>query len=264
MVSRRAEERGGGPRDITEDAGDRWLGGVHAVLEALAERPGEVLDLWVADGIAAGTRRSVEEAAGRARVKVKRQARQRLDAALPGITHQGVAARLAEVEYAELEAVVVARPGIIVLLDGVEDPRNLGAILRSAWAFDAGAVVIPKHRAVGLTPAAVKAAAGGAEHVPVVRVANSTRALETLKGAGYWIYGAAGEAEISLTEAKISPPAVLVFGGEGKGIRPAVRGACDVLYRIPMRAGVDSLNVSVAVGVVLSRLYDARPPAEPG
>lgn len=262
-MSRRAEVRGGGSRDAAEDAGDRWLGGVHAVLEALAERPGEILELWVADGIAAGTRRSVEEAAGRARVKVKRQARQRLDEALPGVTHQGVGARLAEVEYAELTEVIAARPGLVVLLDGVEDPRNLGAILRSAWAFDAGAVVIPKHRAVGLTPAAVKAAAGGAEHVPVARVANSSRALEALKAAGYWVYGAAGEAEIPLGEARISAPAVLVFGGEGKGIRPAVRAACDVLYRIPMRPGVDSLNVSVAVGVVLSRLYESRPPAEP-
>jgi len=138
-----------------------------------------------------------------------------------------------------------------VVLDGVEDPHNLGAIIRTAHAAGAGAVVIPERRAVGLTDVVAKAAAGALEYLPVVRETNINRTLERLKELGYWIYGLDERGGETYDAVEYIAPTALVFGGEGKGLHEQVRKHCDVLVRIPMEGHIPSLNVSVAAGIVL-------------
>ncbi len=140
---------------------------------------------------------------------------------------------------------------MLVVLDGVEDPHNLGAILRTANAAGADAVIIPERRAVGLTDVVAKAAAGAMEHVPVVRVTNVAQTLTRSKKTGYWVYGLDERGTTPYTEVEFTEPAVLVLGGEGKGLHQHVREACDFLVSIPMAGKIPSLNVSVATRVVL-------------
>jgi 23S rRNA (guanosine2251-2'-O)-methyltransferase len=151
--------------------------------------------------------------------------------------------------YADLEAVAGAE--MLVVLDGVEDPHNLGAIVRTAHAAGAGAVIIPERRAAGLTDVVAKAAAGALEHLPMVRVTNINRTLEALKERGYWIYGLDQRGPEVYDQVEFASPSAIVLGGEGKGLHEQVRKRCDLLLRIPMAGEISSLNVSVAAGVVL-------------
>jgi 23S rRNA (guanosine2251-2'-O)-methyltransferase len=150
---------------------------------------------------------------------------------------------------------------MLVMLDGVEDPHNLGAIVRTAHAAGAGAVVIPERRAAGLTDVVAKAAAGALEHLPVVRVTNVNRAMETLKEAGYWIYGLDERGEEAYDSVDFAEKAAVVMGGEGKGLHDQVRKHCDLLLHIPMAGKISSLNVSVAAGVVLFEWRRKRKPS---
>jgi 23S rRNA (guanosine2251-2'-O)-methyltransferase len=138
-----------------------------------------------------------------------------------------------------------------VVLDGVEDPHNLGAIIRTAHAAGAGSIVIPERRAVGVTDVVAKAAAGALEHLPIARVTNINRALEDLKKRGFWIYGLDERGTETYDQVQFATPTALVFGGEGAGLHELVRRHCDALVRIPMAGKIASLNVSVAAGVVL-------------
>ena len=152
-------------------------------------------------------------------------------------------------KYAGLDD--VASSDLIVVLDGVEDPHNLGAIIRTAHAAGAGGIVIPERRAAGVTDVVAKAAAGALEHLPVTRVTNINRTLEELKESGHWIYGLDERGTEMYDRVEYSTPTVIVLGGEGKGLHEQVRKHCDVLVRIPMEGHIPSLNVSVAAGIVL-------------
>jgi 23S rRNA (guanosine2251-2'-O)-methyltransferase len=167
--------------------------------------------------------------------------------------HQGVALQVDAFRYAPLDA--VAGGDLVVVLDEVSDPHNLGAVARSAAAAGAAGIVLPKHRSATVTPAAVKASAGVIEHLPVAQVANVTATLNDLKARGFWVYGAAGGAETSLWDLDLNGPVALVFGAEGRGLRPLVARTCDVLAAIPMQPPVESLNVSVAAALFL---FEAR------
>jgi 23S rRNA (guanosine2251-2'-O)-methyltransferase len=160
--------------------------------------------------------------------------------------------------YAELDDVAPAAQ-LLVVLDGVEDPHNLGAIVRTAHAAGAGAVVIPERRAVGLTDVVAKAASGALEYLPVVRATNINRTLDELKRLGYWIYGLDERGAEDYDAIDYHAPTALVFGGEGKGLHEQVRKHCDVLVRIPMEGRIPSLNVSVAAGIVLFQCKRRRP-----
>ena len=140
---------------------------------------------------------------------------------------------------------------LVLVLDGVTDPHNLGACLRSAAAAKATAVVVPKDRAVGLTPVVRRASAGGADRVPLVAATNLARALRTLKDAGVWITGLAGDTDTSIYDIDLKGPVALVLGSEGEGMRRLTRETCDFVAKIPMPGPMESLNVSVATGVVL-------------
>lgn len=229
------------------------LAGIHPVREAL--RAGRTLDrVLIAKG-AGGPRLQEIIALCRERgVAVRFEPRAQLDRAVNGAQHQGVVAFGAAEAYASLEE-TAARGGLHVLLDGLEDPHNLGAIIRTAHAAGAAAVVIPERRAVGLTETVARVAAGATAYLPVVRVSNINRALEDLKKHGYWIYGLDERGKATYDAVEFTQPTAIVLGAEGHGLHEHTAKRCDFLVRIPMAgagaAGVASLNVSVAAGVVL-------------
>jgi 23S rRNA (guanosine2251-2'-O)-methyltransferase len=170
--------------------------------------------------------------------------------------HQGIALEVEPFRYAELDDLLASSsqsgtPGFLLVLDGILDPHNLGALIRSAACAGADGVIIPRDRACGVTAAAEKASAGAVETIPVAQVTNIVQALETMKKGGYWVYGLAGEVSQSLYDLKFSGSSVLVIGGEGEGIRQLVRKQCDVIMSIPQYGGVSSLNASVAGGIAL-------------
>jgi 23S rRNA (guanosine2251-2'-O)-methyltransferase len=165
--------------------------------------------------------------------------------------HQGVCAEVSPFHYASADALLSGPPGIIVALDQVQDPQNLGAICRSAECAGARGVVIPERRAVEVTPAVCKAAAGAVEHLPVARVRNLTDFLEQAKRAGRWCYGADGHATLAYDDVDYGESPVLVLGAEGRGLRPRVASTCDALVAIPMRGRIESLSVGAAAAVLL-------------
>jgi 23S rRNA (guanosine2251-2'-O)-methyltransferase len=234
------------------------LSGIHPVAEALrAKRPLE--RILVAQGAGGPRMQEIIDMARRAAVPVRFEPRGALDRLAGSAAHQGVVAMGAANKYADFEALVssqlvssqFASAPLIVVLDGVEDPHNLGAIIRTAHAAGAGAMIIPERRAAGVTDVVAKAAAGALEYLPITRVTNINRALEELKEKGYWIYGLDERGAETYDQADYAAPTAFVLGGEGKGLHEQVRKHCDVLVRIPMAGKISSLNVSVAAGVVL-------------
>ncbi len=224
------------------------LSGIHPVAEAL--RTGRPLDrVLIAQGAGGPRLQEIIDLARRASISVRFEPRSALDRLAGSAAHQGVVAMGAAKKYADLED--AARSELVVVLDGVEDPHNLGAIIRTAHAAGAGAVVIPERRSAGVTDVVAKAAAGALEHLPIVRVTNINRALEELKQREYWIYGLDERGEQLYADVDYSTPTALVLGGEGHGLHEQVRKHCDLLVRIPMAGPISSLNVSVAAGVVL-------------
>jgi 23S rRNA (guanosine2251-2'-O)-methyltransferase len=237
------------------------LAGIHAVREALrAGRPMERVS--IARGAGGARLQEIIDLCRQSGVPVRFEPREALDRLSRNAPHQGVVAVAAAQRAASLED-ALARAGLLVVLDGVEDPHNLGAIVRTAYAAGAAAVVAPERRAAPLSEAAAKAAAGALSLLPVVRVTNINRALEQMKQAGFWIYGVDERGPVPYYEAEYSDPAAVVFGGEGRGLHELTRKRCDFLLRIPMAGQIASLNVSVAAGVVL---FDWRrrmkPPGE--
>lgn len=225
------------------------VAGIHPVREALrANRP---LDrVLVARGSAGPRLQEIIDLCRDQKIPIRFEPREQLDRASEGAAHQGVVAIGAAHKYVPLDS-VAARARMIVVLDGVEDPHNLGAVVRTANAAGADAVVVPDRRAVGLTDVVAKSAAGALEYLPVVRVGNINRALEELKQRGYWIYGLDERGEYSYETVEFTEPAVLVLGAEGSGLHHLVREHCDFLIRIPVSGKIASLNVSVAAGIVL-------------
>jgi 23S rRNA (guanosine2251-2'-O)-methyltransferase len=225
------------------------LAGIHPVREAL--RAGRPLEhVLIAKGAAGPRLQELIDLCRERNIPVRFETREQLDRASGRASHQGVVAFGAAEKYATLEATAAGR-GLHVILDGVEDPHNLGAIIRTAHAAGAAAVVIPERRAAGLTEVVARAAAGALAYVPVVRVTNVNRALEDLKKHGYWIYGLDERGEHQYDQVELVQPTALVLGGEGKGLHEQVAKRCDFLVRIPMSGGVASLNVGVAAGVML-------------
>jgi 23S rRNA (guanosine2251-2'-O)-methyltransferase len=226
------------------------LSGIHPVREAL--RAGRPLDrILIAKGSTGPRVQEIVDLAREHKVPVRFEPREMLDRAAMGAVHQGVVGFGAAERFATLEE-TIAGGGLHVVLDGVEDPHNLGAIVRTAHAAGASAIVIPERRAAGLTEVVARAAAGALAFLPVVRVTNVNRSLESLKESGYWIYGLDERGEHAYDQVDFTAPTAIVLGGEGKGLHEHVAKHCDFLVRIPMQAGgVASLNVSVAAGVML-------------
>ena len=223
--------------------------GIRPVIEALRSRRREVYEILDASGS--------EEVSSEARkhgVPLEKAPRHRVDELARGGAHQGVVARVGPYPYSGLDEILAVEDPLVLVLDGVTDPRNLGAVLRVADGAGAAGVVIPKDKAVGVTAVAVKASAGAGEHVWVARETNLRRAVDRMKQAGLWVYAAEAGGD-SYADVDLAGPVGLVLGSEGRGVRRLVREGCDGTVSIPMLGPVGSLNVSVAAAVLA---YEAR------
>jgi 23S rRNA (guanosine2251-2'-O)-methyltransferase len=235
---------------------DTHVYGFHAVEALLRNDPGGVQRLLLQQDRADARVAALREAADAAGVTVETCPRRRLDRLLRGAAHQGVVAVVAAEEAgseAELELrwPLLPQPPLLLALDGVTDPRNLGACLRSADAAGVAAVLLPQRRSAPLSDVARKAASGAVEALFIVQVTNLVRRLEWLKRHDVWVVGAVGGAALSFTEVDLARPTALVVGGEAKGLRELTRKTCDQLVSIPMLGQVESLNVAVATGILL-------------
>ncbi len=226
--------------------------GVRPVVEALRSRRREVFEVFeVFDSTGDGEIARLSREKG---VSLKKVSRRDVDEMASGV-HQGVAAKVAGYPYVSLDEILNDSEPLVVVLDGVTDPHNLGAVLRVADGAGVSGVVIPKDRAATVNATVVKASAGASEHVKVARVTNLRRAIDEMKDAGVWTYAAEGGAKVSHADLDFGGPVALVFGSEGKGVRRLVREGCDGTVSVPMLGAVSSLNVSVSAAVLL---YEAR------
>lgn len=234
--------------------------GVHPVTEVLATRPEAVERVWVADTARGPKVQRILDRARALGVRAERCPRRTIDRMAKGAVHQGVIAQVAELAYADLHALLerAGAEALFVALDHVQDPVHLGTVMRSAHLLGAQGVIIPKDRAVGLTPVAVKASAGAAAHLPVARVTNLARALDELREAGLWIVGADMGGE-PCDRAKLDGPLCLVVGSEGSGLRRLTRARCDAIVSVPMvGAGVGSFSVSASASILLYEVHRQR------
>ena len=240
----------------------RVVYGVHPVREAL--RSGKVQALFVAEGETGPALKEILDAARAANVHPLTHLRAQLDALAHGGVHQGVVAVVGEYNYAQLDELVqiaqrAGKPPLLLVLDSVQDPQNLGALVRTAHVAGVHGVVIPKDRAAGVTPSVVKASAGATEHLKIATVVNIARALEELKEQHVWVAGAvAAGGSKAPWEIDFTVPIALVLGAEGKGIRPLVLRGCDLLVKIPMFGKVASLNVGAAGAMLLYEVVRQR------
>ena len=232
------------------------LRGIHAVKEALeAQRP--IDRIAIAKGRQDTRIEEIVQLARKNSIPVRFEDRNQLDRLANSKDHQGVVALAAARAVATLDDILTTanqargQIGLIILLDGIEDPQNLGAIVRTALAAGAYGVVIPERRAAGLTDTVARTSAGALAHLPVVKVTNLARAMEELKQAGYWLVGLHERADKTYTEVDYRSPVGIVLGSEGQGLHELTRKRCDFVVSLPTTGPVKSLNVSVAAGVVL-------------
>lgn len=234
----------------------RWIGGFNPVETAIAAGAGHVRRVWADRRRDDARLRHLVERAERAGIAVERVNARTLDRKLPELRHQGVAAEISGKGALDDDGLVAHLEGLdhaplVLVLDGIQDPHNLGACMRSAEAAGADALVIPRERAARLTPVVERASAGAAQLLPLAAVPNLGRTLDRLHEAGLWVVGTAGDADRDLYRADLQGALALVLGSEEKGIRPGVRKRCDDLVHIPLLGQTESLNVSVATGICL-------------
>lgn len=246
-----------------DDSMGEWLYGLHAVRAALEQAGTRVTALWLDQGRFDQPFQQLAKLAGEQGLKPLRMTREALDARLPGAHHQGVIARCSTLPVLTERSLFdlldkLEEPPLLLILDGVQDPHNLGACLRTAEACGVHAVVAPRDRAVGLTSAVRKVASGAAERIPFVQVTNLARAMDALRERGLWLAGMVVDGGESLYEAPLDGSLGLVLGAEDRGLRRLTRAHCDRLVHVPMRGKVGSLNVSVAAGVCLFEVRRQR------
>ncbi len=239
-----------------------YIGGKHPVMEAL--RSGrEINKIWLAEGGQKNLQQPIVAEAKKQGIIVQFVDKRKLDAMLPGVVHQGVVAQAAAFAYVEIEDILAiaeqrGEVPFILVLDEIEDPHNLGSILRTAECTGVHGVIIPKRRSASLTAAVFKISAGAAEHVSVARVTNLAAAIEKLKKAGIWVAGTDVSAPQDMYQAKFDMPLAAVIGNEGKGMGRLIKEKCDFLVKLPMAGRLNSLNASVAAGVLMYEVIRQR------
>jgi 23S rRNA (guanosine2251-2'-O)-methyltransferase len=256
----RQRKQSGRPKRPTNSGGPEWIAGRNPVLEALlADLP--IQTMYITDGAKRDEQlREILDLASERGTRTLQATRSELDR-MTGVVHQGIAAELAEYEYAHPDDLLdgAGPTPLIVALDHVHDPRNLGATARSAAAFGAHGLVIPERRAAGMTAAAWKSSAGAAARMPIARATNLTRTLQGYAKAGLFVIGLDGAGEVDVAELpQASDPMVLVVGSEGEGLSRLVRETCDVVASIRINTSVESLNASVATGIALYEIARRR------
>jgi 23S rRNA (guanosine2251-2'-O)-methyltransferase len=225
--------------------------GINAVAEAVRAHPERVERISVERGQRNPRVGEIIAEARQKRIRVSFEERPWLDRKADGERHQGILCHIAEADTLDANEILdgAKSPGLLAILDGIEDPRNLGAIIRSAEASGLDGVFIPKNRSTGLSPTVVKTSAGAAVHAKLARIGNAAQFIESIKKKGYWIVGLEADAYKPIWEADLTMPTAFVLGGEGDGIRRLVKEKCDFLVSLPMYGHVSSLNVSVAAGI---------------
>lgn len=242
---------------------DSHVYGIHAVVALLKSRLRKPLRLYVSKERQDKRIESILEEANKRKIPLDYLSKGDLNLRFPDQTHQGIVAQATSLEeYREQNLKILLekakKPALVLILDGVTDPHNLGAVLRTADATAVDFVIIPKDKNVGITPIVAKVASGALETIPLVRVTNLVRSLDILKEAGVWVYGAAGEARQSIYDLDGKISIAIVMGAEGEGLRRLTREHCDGLFSLPMKGSVESLNVSVATAVSLYEILRQR------
>lgn len=243
-----------------------WIAGKNPVIERLkSESP--INKIWVAEQANKGMMREVLQLAKNQGIVIQYVPKKKIDQLTEGVAHQGVVAFVAAYEYAELEtlfekAEAKGEAPFFLVLDGIEDPHNLGSILRTADATGVHGVIIPKRRAVGLTATVAKSSAGAIEYVPVVRVTNIAQTIDELKEKHVWVCGTDASAEQDYRQATLDMPIALVIGSEGKGMSRLVGEKCDFNVKLPLVGNVTSLNASVAAALLMFEVYRKRFPIQ--
>ena len=237
--------------------------GINPVLEALKAHPERVQGIFLLVGTLKGKKGLIHSLARSHNIKVQRIPRSRFERLVGNEAHQGVVGTVFPYSYRPLETLLEnwrksRERALFVLLDGVEDPRNLGAIARTANTAGTHGIIVPKHRSAPINTAAAKAAAGAFSYTPVCRVTNLVTTIKVLKKEGVWVVGTAENADLSLYTHDFKADTAVVIGGEGKGLHPLVKRHCDVLVSIPTRGNIKSLNAAVATGVVLYEIIRQR------
>jgi 23S rRNA (guanosine2251-2'-O)-methyltransferase len=241
---------------------EEYIAGKHPVLEAL--RSGRAIHkIWIAEGAQKHLTQPILAEAKTLGIVVQSADKRKLDQLAGSVQHQGIVAQAAAYEYAELETILQAaeasgEPPFLLLLDEIEDPHNLGSILRTAECTGVHGVIIPKRRSVGLTATVSKTSAGAIEYVPVAKVTNLAQTIDDLKKRGIWVAGAAGEAKQDVYQSDFRLPLALVIGNENKGIGRLIREKCDFLVKLPMFGSINSLNASVAASVFMYEVVRQR------
>lgn len=247
----------------------RRVAGIHAAESALANSPDKIVSAWVDERRGDARVSSVLDGLAALGIAVQSVGRNRLDTLAEGRNHQGVVLEVlvpGELGENELRNALEAPQGLpfYLVLDHVQDPHNLGACLRTADAVGVQGVILTRDQSASMTPVVAKVACGAAETMPIYRVTNLARAIDWLKDAGIWVVGAAGEAGLTAYQADLSVPLAMVVGAEGKGLRRLTRERCDLLVKLPMVGTVESLNVSVATGILLYESLRQRGLKAPG
>ena len=234
------------------------LFGVHSIYEALTAGNPPIERIYIGREIRSPKLQEVIELAGQRSVPVRREDRNVLERMAPGVSHQGIIALCGEFRYSSEEILFRKERPFMIVLDGVEDPHNLGAVIRTAEAGNVSGIVVPGRHSAPLSDTVAKASAGALAHVPVVRVGNLVSFLDQIKKKGVWVVGVDASGEKLWTEFDYTGPIALVFGGEHRGLRRLVREHCDAVVRLPMLGKVESLNISVTAGVVLYEVVRQR------
>jgi len=237
--------------------------GINAAAEAVKAHPERIERISVERGQRNPRIGEIIIEARRKRIRISLEERAWLDRKSGGERHQGILCLIAEADTLDAEEILAGAksPGLLAILDGIEDPHNLGAIIRSAEASGMDGIFIPKNRNAGLSPSVVKSSAGAVAHAKLARIGNAAQFIESLKEKGYWIVGLEADAEKPIWKADLTMPTAFVLGGEGSGIRRLVKEKCDFLVSLPIQGQVNSFNVGVAAGIAFyealrQRLYD--------
>ncbi len=236
--------------------------GIHPVLEALKSSNLEIEKILIGTQKPSSQVQSILDLARKREIPVALTPTESLERMTKGV-HQNVVALVKETPYADVAQILLSwkksgAKALFLILDGIQDPRNFGALIRTALGCGAHGIIIPKDRSVGITPVVVKTSAGAVAHLPIARVVNVAATIEALKKEGIWVYGAAGEAKDPIYELDLKMDLAIVVGAEGKGIRPLVKKKCDMLFSIPMKGPVSSFNASVSGGMILYEVMRQR------
>jgi 23S rRNA (guanosine2251-2'-O)-methyltransferase len=238
------------------------LHGINAVAEAIKAAPGKIERICVERGQKNPRIQEIIELARQSHIRISFEEKSWLDRKAEGARHQGVLCFAAEMTTLDTEEILerAKSPGLLVILDGIEDPHNLGAILRSAEAAGTDGVFLPQHRSAALSAAVVTASAGAASHIKLARVPNIAQLIESLKKRGYWVTGLDADGSASLWEIDLTVPTALILGSEGSGLHRLVKEKCDFVVSLPIRGAVSSYNVSVSAGIALYEALRQRTP----